>query len=67
MFSSDAYQRNIAFSVVHVQVCFESFSFINYYISFLQTGVAAYPIKHICTSGWFVPTENNNCTPNTNN
>ena len=24
-------------------------------------------IKRICTFGWFVRTENNNCKPNTNN
>ena len=36
-FSANVCQCNIAYSIVHVQLCFKSF-FINYYISFLLAG-----------------------------
>ena len=67
-FLDNVHQYNIAFSVVHVQVCIKSFAFviISLYF-FLPARVAANSIKRICASGWFVRMKNNNCTLNTNN
>ena len=66
-FPAIVHQCNIAFSVVHVQVCFKSFFlFMILYFS-LPARVAANSIKRICTSGWFVRMESNNYTPSTNN
>ena len=53
-FSTRVHQYNIAFSVVHVQICFKSILFIFTFISCRQ-GVPPVGLY-----------ENNNCTPNSN-
>ena len=52
-FSANVYQRNIAFSVVHVQACLKSHPFIIVFLS-CQARVADNSTNRTCASGWFV-------------
>ena len=52
-FSSNVHQRNIVFSVVHVQACLKSHPFIIVFLS-CQARVAANSTNRTCASGWLV-------------
>ena len=61
---STVYQCNIAFTVVHVQVCIKSFSFIVFL--FMPARIAAYS-KRVFVLPVGLYEGNYNCTPNTDN
>ena len=53
-FSANVRQFSIAYSVVHVQVCFKYFLGLLLYFSLAGQGSDQFNKAFICASGWFV-------------